>query len=127
MNSKKIIIASVIAVILLAVAGFFYYQFYLGKNPAPVANENANVKNTDTTQQNIDTQTAPSANQDTPSAKLEAGGTFKAEGTNGGGMLLICEDRCGDGVCENKAEDCSANTLKCVCPETPQDCSQDCK
>ncbi|MBU4204797.1 hypothetical protein KKE19_01545 [Patescibacteria group bacterium] len=42
--------------------------------------------------------------------------------TNQGG-LIICRDLCGDGICLNSV--CS-DDMNCPCPETPEDCPQDC-
>jgi len=46
---------------------------------------------------------------------------------NGGGQggLVICSDKCGDGICQELEEKCS--NLNCICREDKQECPQDCK
>lgn len=43
--------------------------------------------------------------------------------------LYVCADRCGDNICQFADPECGEeNTnLNCICPETNQDCPQDCK
>jgi len=43
-------------------------------------------------------------------------------GQNGG--LIICRDDCGNGVCQ---QDVCTDDMNCPCPETPEECPQDCK
>ncbi|MBU3934597.1 hypothetical protein KKC00_01400 [Patescibacteria group bacterium] len=39
------------------------------------------------------------------------------------GGLIICFDQCGDGVCLSTT---CTDDMNCPCPETPEDCPQDC-
>lgn len=43
------------------------------------------------------------------------------------GSLIICVDKCGDGVCQNEETVCEGGNLNCVCVETMINCPQDCK
>lgn len=42
-----------------------------------------------------------------------------------GAMFSVCIDRCGDETCQPSDPDCKDN-LNCICPETHQDCPEDC-
>lgn len=63
----------------------------------------------------------------TPSVQVQIGGV-QANGENGGGILTVCMDKCGDGICQKTDPNCGKNnTLNCICPETSQNCPKDCK
>lgn len=120
LNKKNLIILIVILAIVL-VAGFFAYKYFLGvksenNNPADGQNqqEAGNVPENSGEQENF------------PQIELEAGGV-KTEGGNTGGGLIICADKCGDGVCQKTDPSCTAGNMNCTCPETSQECPQDCK
>ena len=99
--NKKLLIAIIVILAVVLVAGFFAYKYL---NPA-------------------DQPAEQSAEQpEIPQAQIEVGGTQK----NGGG-LSICLDKCGDNICQKSDPDCKANSLNCICPETVQECPQDCK
>ncbi|TSC94499.1 MAG: hypothetical protein CEN87_468 [Parcubacteria group bacterium Licking1014_1] len=40
--------------------------------------------------------------------------------------LFICADKCGDGLCQTSDPECKDN-MNCVCPETKEECPEDCK
>jgi hypothetical protein len=52
-----------------------------------------------------------------------------ADQGNGSTGLFICADKCGDGVCQTSDPNCgeSDSNLNCICPETQQECPQDCQ
>jgi len=95
--NKKLLIAIIVILAVVLVAGFFAYKYL---NPAE----------------------QPAEQPEIPQAQIEVGGTQK----NGGG-LSICLDKCGDNICQKSDPDCKANSLNCICPETVQECPQDCK
>lgn len=121
MNKKNLIILAVLLAVVLAV-GFFIYRY-----STAVKTEGSNSANE---QNQPKTENPPdnSGNQGNPlQVELEQGG-IKAEGTDGGGSLSVCSDKCGDGVCQQPDPTCDINnSMNCTCPETPQDCPQDCK
>lgn len=55
-------------------------------------------------------------------------GGIGTEAQQGGGTLTVCVDKCGDGICQKTDPNCDVNNnLNCPCPETLQECPQDCK
>lgn len=42
------------------------------------------------------------------------------------GAISVCRYECGDGACQKLDPYCD-NGLNCICPETPQDCPEDCQ
>ena len=48
------------------------------------------------------------------------------EKQNENSVLLVCVDKCGDGVCQEVATDCKEGNLNCACLENITDCPQDC-
>ena len=62
----------------------------------------------------------------TEESKLEGMPGVQTEGTDSE-RLIICADKCGDGVCQKTDPTCEKGNLNCVCAETKQDCPQDCK
>lgn len=123
MNKKSLIILiAVIVIILLAGAGVYLYF----QAPAPSVENSAGGAETTQKEEKegvVDGQNKASENQQ---YDAQIGG-IKVEGGNSGG-LTVCSDRCGDGVCQQADPDCGAgNNLNCVCPETKDDCPQDCK
>jgi hypothetical protein len=116
---KKVIIvlAAIIVVLIVAGAGFYNYA-------------------TKTEESNLEIFSPEEINQEpnqpdnTPKIEIPEGG-IKVEGGNGdsgGGGLIICLDKCGDGICQTADPDCDMNkSLNCTCPENQQECPQDCK
>jgi len=76
-------------------------------------------------------ETSTSAGQKNPleqTPQVQMGGV-QVEGENGqnnAGGLIICLDKCGDGVCQKSDPDCT-DSMNCICPETAEECQQDCK
>jgi hypothetical protein len=104
--NKKTLLILVIAFVVLFVAGFFIFQ-YTDKIESVQGNPAGSQE----------TESSP-ANNETGSEKIE-------EATKPTGSLLICADKCGDGICQISNENCGE--IDCICLETPQDCPQDCK
>ena len=115
---KKVLIVSgaIIVAILLVVFAVYKYS----------ANSGTEVQNiTGGAQTEVQSPTDQSSN--IPQVQIEAGG-IQTEGGSGQGMLTVCMDKCGDGVCQETDPNCGENSnLNCVCPETPQECPQDCE
>lgn len=57
---------------------------------------------------------------------VQSGIQVQAEGEAGGGTLFICEDKCGDGICQEEDPGC-AQAGSCICAETAEDCPADCQ
>ena len=107
-----LIIVAVIAVLLI----FAAYK-YLTLAPNAVENKTGGAQTI---------QTAPDDNQNqqnylAPDVQIEA------QGENGNGQLLVCQDKCGDGVCQKVDNNCGKGSTSCICPEEPKECPQDCQ
>ena len=101
MKKKNIIIVLVLLVIILVV-GFF-------------------VLSNKTEQKN-------STNNNVPQVQVQLqNGAVVAQPSNNSsqGSLTVCLDKCGDGICQTNP-DCKPGA-NCLCPETKQECPQDCK
>lgn len=107
---KKILIILIAVVVAILLIVFVAYKYILSPG-IKVQNSAGGAQTEKQTQQ----------------VQVQVGGVG-AQGTNGGGTLSVCIDKCGDGICEKTDPNCSAdNNLNCICPETPQECPQDCK
>lgn len=115
---KKVLIIAVIAVVVILLVGLVVYKY--------VYNSANNVQNLTDGAQSDKTPT-PDSTVNTPQVQIQAGGV-QTQGGNGAGTLLVCSDKCGDGICQKTDPKCgNENNLNCVCPETPEECPQDCK
>ena len=112
---KKILIVLILVLAVILIAGFLFYK-YLNQLPESVKNSNdgASTENLSGDQ-----------NNNVPQFQIEQGG-IGAQGENGGGSLTVCSDKCGDNICQKTDPECEDNSLNCVCPETVEDCPQDC-
>lgn len=111
---KKILIALVVILAVIIIAGCFVYKYLV--NLGSSVENSIGGTNTENIQQ-LDQGTGDNI-QVTPDG-------IQADGTNGGGTLTVCSDKCGDGVCQTSDPEC--NDLNCTCVEDPQECPQDCK
>jgi len=110
--NKKIIILLVIALLLVLGFGFLIYQYFTTiSNSQTPPTENS---------QNFGQETQPENNIEIGPDGIEVNG-----GNQGG--LVICADKCGDGICQKEDTACEGGNLNCVCQETSADCPQDCK
>lgn len=100
---KKVVVIAVVFLVLLLVGGVFAYK-YLTDIRTEVENTNGS--------ENIENQNSEGE------ANIEIEG-----GTQNG--LIICSDKCGDGICQPPEEKC--DNLNCICKEDKQECPQDCK
>jgi len=117
---KKILLILVAVILLLLLAGFLIYWYI--SIPATGAYNLTGGVQTENTSNN---QNKPTTN--TPQIQIQAGGV-QVQGENGGGSLSVCLDKCGDGICQKTDPNCGKdNNLNCICPETPQECPQDCR
>ncbi len=121
---KKILIILVILLLVVLVAGFFIYKNLIGSS-ATNDSEGSALKTpgeqAQEIQQNLGSQNIVPENQDLPSVNI------KAEGQNGGGFLTVCLDKCGDGICQTADPNCKEGNSTCICAETKEECSKDCK
>jgi len=113
--NKKFLIAIIVILAVVLAAGFFTYKYLNQIKDTGTENflGGANIEN-------------PADQTEIPQAQIEADG-IQVEGSNAGGGLSICFDKCGDSICQKSDPDCRENSLNCICPETPQECPQDCK
>ncbi len=114
--NKKVLIVSIVFLAVLLIAGFFFYK-YLNQLPESVenSNEGASTENLSGDQ-----------NDNVPQFQIEEGG-IGVQAENGGGSLTVCLDKCGDTICQETDMECEGEgNLNCVCPETPEECPQDC-
>ena len=99
---KKVLIIGAAFLILLLLGGFFVYKYLTQiRTEAGNVNDGVNTNNENTT----------------PGIEIN--------GENEGG-LFICSDKCGDGICQQTAEE-ECDNLNCTCKEDKQECPQDCK
>lgn len=118
---KKVLIILIIAVAVILLVGFMLY-----KSVADSANGPQNLTGGAQTENGVlGDENKPADN--TPQIEIKADGV-QAQGGTGTGMLTVCLDKCGDGICQATDSYCSENnSLNCICVETPQECPQDCK
>jgi len=118
---KKILIILIIALIAILASAFLIYK-YIGSNKTGMENTAEGSAEEQINQENL----SGDSNNDNliPQIEIEAEGI--TNGSNNGGTLTVCVEKCGDGVCQETNEKCQ-NSLNCACPETPDKCPQDCK
>lgn len=102
---KKILVILLVVLLLLLIGSVGVYSyFFIGKN-----------NNQDDAQKN------PPKNSDFILENSE----IEIEGSQSGG-LIICADKCGDGICQTQQETKCAK-LNCTCLEDALECPADCK
>ncbi len=109
-RNKKIVIG-VIVIAVIALAGFFGAQYLGMKKNQPATSQ-------PTTQNNKTTSNQPTI------------GNVKIDTKTSGLSVSLqntCAYRCGDGICQTSDPSCKPGDSSCICPETPQNCLQDCK
>ena len=106
MITKKIIIISVVILAVILIGGFGAYKLWLAGSDVQNAGD----------QEPVNTQ-EDSSEFGAPDIDYEV---------EGGGGLVICSDKCGDGVCQS-TEDKECKNVNCVCLENRAECPQDCK
>lgn len=112
--NKNFLIISALIIIIILLAVFAFYKYMPVPTPSKIQNSAGGAQ--------IE---KPSDNS--PGVQIEVGGV-QAEGQKGGGTLTVCLDKCGDGVCQTTDPNCAKDgTQTCICPETPSECSKDCK
>jgi len=113
---RNILIVSIIIIIVIIASGWVIYKCLNPNNPK--------VENTAGGLETQSTEILPNE-QNNETLPVEIQAEVKATGTTGQGQLLICIDKCGDGICQGVQDDCG--TGNCSCPEDKTDCPQDCK
>lgn len=123
-DKKVLIVAIVVLLLVLGVVFFAYTYLVSGKKDLNSNNSQATQQQTiqapqDNTQENnpiIEELEKPQIQFQNPTI-----------GTQEKGSLMICADKCGDGICQKAGEVCPENDhLNCACGETIQECPQDC-
>lgn len=115
-NGVKKITILIIALFLLVLAGgLAFYQYFVMKTNVQDSSKSAKVE-IPAEQKNI-------FDADPQSVNVE----IMPKEINSGGALTVCSDKCGDGICQKTDPSCKNKDLNCTCPETAQECPQDCK
>jgi hypothetical protein len=118
-KTHKIVIGAGLCLIVLVVGALLYYQLVMQKSSTQ--NTTQTTQATSVTAPNEDNNQSPNVD-----VALPDNGIQYTPG-NGGGTLTICQDKCGDGICQAKDATCPSGDLNCACAETKQECPQDCK
>lgn len=121
---KKTLFILVIILIVILLVSFMVYKYVAGFKTGA-----QNLSSGTQIQKGSDKISSGSAGSiaNNQQVQIEVGGV-QAEGNTGLGALSVCLDKCGDGICQKTDPNCSKNNnLNCICPETPQECPQDCK
>lgn len=116
MDKKVLVIVGVILIVVL-ISSFFVYR-YLKDLEKTVQNNEGEVK-IKTPGEQIIIPDENSQNQDQPNNIPQV--QLQPQGS-----LIVCADKCGDGICQPVGTICDDN-LNCVCSETKEDCPSDCK
>lgn len=124
--NKKYLITTIIVIVFL-VLSFSGYLLII-KKPVKVENSvgGANIESGNKATQ----QTQPKVVTPTPNVQVQVdAGGVKASGSTGKGTFTVCQDKCGDNICQTTDPSCGkdSNNLSCVCPETKSNCPEDCK
>lgn len=104
--NKKITIAIIILAGIIILATALGYMYWYKKPAVPQQTETAENSQNPVLQEQLPIITSAPAKQ---------------------GGLVICSDKCGDGICQTEDLQCQGGDLNCICSETRQDCPQDCK
>ena len=113
MNRKSIIAIIVAVACVLLIAAFAMYNNGIFQNM--FADEDAR-------------QDGPGETQNQPSETRDSvigSGSVEIE-TRETRSLIICSDKCGDGICQLEPEETCEN-LNCICQENTQECPADCR
>jgi hypothetical protein len=119
---KKVLIILIIALIAILVSVFLIYK-YIDSIRNGVENTAGGID----TEEQKNEENLGKDNNLIPEIEI------KTEAVTGGSseesMLIVCLDKCGDGVCHDTKEEClpKDKNLNSICPETKEDCPQDCK
>jgi len=128
--NKKYIILGVVALVLI-LGGLAFYQYSISNTKNIQMQQENNTVNNDSTQQNAgqDQNSKPLDNQaQMEGIKTNGSGNSNSSGNTGPqGGLIVCVDKCGDGVCQKDNTSCDSKSLNCTCQESFQECPQDCK
>jgi len=124
---KKVLIISIVALVIVLLAGLFVFRYLSQIKGTDMQNslQGASVENSVEEKSNAggDNQ----GNQtEVPQVQIQADG-IQSQGGNNGGGLTVCLDKCGDGTCQETDPNCTDKSINCICPETIQECPQDCK
>lgn len=116
---KKILLTAVIVLFLFLVFGLLIFKNT--KNDLSVQNTTGGI--------NTENKPVQTINGNTDGIKA-VNGQAKIEQINNNskttGVIIVCQDKCGDGVCQPAGTICP-DKLNCICAETKADCPQDCK
>lgn len=125
MLNKKIIILGIIIIVLIALGGGFAVYYKKALEAGKAIKEIGATSETEAPSETgaINATNEGSAIEEIPQIEVQA---VSGE-ESGGGSLIICVDKCGDGVCQKTDSACERGNLNCVCLESPTDCPQDCK
>lgn len=117
---KKVLVILIVVLALVLLIGFAAYK-YLTKSASSVQNS---IGGANTENQNP-ADSGENQSDGIPSVQVQLQAVGGAEEDDG---FSVCLDKCGDGQCQASDSGCDrANNMNCICPETAQECPQDCK
>jgi len=124
---KKVLIVSAVCLIIVLLAVVLIFRSFSPGTPE-IQNSVGGTNTSEPENQSTQSSDQPAVQETNESSQVqsETGIRVEAQAENGGGTLFMCEDKCGDGVCQADDPNC-AQTGSCVCAETADDCPQDCK
>lgn len=108
---KRILIILIIILVAIILLGIAAYRYLIVDR----VNVQNSVSGTETEMQASDQDSGNPLENSVPELKIEP-----EPG------LFICVDKCGDGICQTSDPECK-DSMNCVCPESQQECPQDCK
>ncbi len=127
-KSKKTLIYVIVIVVAILLGGLVLYKYAVIKPFVDVKNTAGGAQTEQTPETILATPSAspqPKVNIQHIPTPTDTGETLGKNGDNG---FSVCANKCGDGICQKEDSGCdNANNLNCACPETPQECPQDCE
>jgi len=120
---KKVLIILIIAIIAILVSAFFIYK-YAGSVKNGVEDTAGGIDTEGQSQQNLSEE-----NNDDSTPQIEIKAEAVTGNSNGESMLLVCLDKCGDNICQDTEKEWTQENenANSICPETFEECPQDCK
>ncbi|MBM3206053.1 MAG: hypothetical protein FJZ43_00310 [Candidatus Staskawiczbacteria bacterium] len=111
--NKKFLLISIVGIVLAVIGALLAYSYIFQNNETNLDFiESKNTQN--------QTNNSNDSNVGIDGIELKTSNEVK-EG------LIICSDKCGDGICQDKNSMCEDGSLNCICIESALDCPSDCR
>ncbi|MBI2054011.1 MAG: hypothetical protein HYT36_01635 [Candidatus Staskawiczbacteria bacterium] len=122
-KDRKILMFSAAGLVIFAAAGFLIFDY--SEQAKTTAENSSNMEAEEQYDEDFlprqdaveQAENSGEQNANLPEIKIEA-----IQGTG----LSICQDKCGDGVCQAEESECDKG-MNCICKETKEECPADCK